>query len=314
MEHEFLHYKNFDATHTRRISYLLITKNRGSRLDQCIKNLGRYITPNDELIVVDCASKDNTQDIILQNKNTVHIFLSEPDRSSPHGLNKAVLLAKGKYVILLFDDDTLRPEGVEQAVEVMEKHSEIDLLVCGGTKHFLVSNESRPFYYGPGMNYGLNVTHAFTYGTCGNGFFIRRNVFAKVGIFPVDAIAWDVIWFAQCIYHGGTIKFARINFFDHYISDDSISRIKRPQILAERFRFIRIYCTPEYLKEYRMRKDPRFRHMRYVKRMAKFASHAYRVVKKEGAQFLLQKVTARNQLKNRGQKKKTEPIWDGGFS
>ena len=165
-DHEFFHYKSLDSAHSRRVSYLIDTKNRGPRLNDTIVNLGKFIRPEDELIIADGASTDSTEEVVLRNRNVVHIFLSEKDMSAHHALNKAVLLARGKYIIFLPDDDRLHADGVDRAVEVMEKNSDIDLLVCGGIKHFKVSHTSRPFYYGPGMNYGSTVEHAFTYGKC----------------------------------------------------------------------------------------------------------------------------------------------------
>ena len=102
----------------------------------------------------------------------------------------ATQIARGKYIVLLPDDDRVHPDGVEAAIDLMEQDSGIDLLVCGGMKHFVNQHISRPFYYGPGMRYGSRVEHAFTYGTCGNGFVIRRSTFAKAGLFPISAIAW----------------------------------------------------------------------------------------------------------------------------
>ena len=313
-DHEFFHYKYFDSAHSRRISYLIFTRNRGSRLDNTIADLGRFIHKEDELIIADGASTDTTEEVVLRHRNIVHIFLSEKDRSGQHGLNKAVLLARGKYIILLPDDDRLHADGVEQAVGVMEKNSDIDLLVCGGMKHFAASKTNRPFYYGSGMKYGSTVEHAFIYGTCGNGFVIRRSTFAKVGLFPLDAVEWDVIWFAQCIAHGGVTKFARINLFDHYITEDSISYKMRQKIIGERMQFIKQYCSSEFIRTYRRKKSIFYRSSG-IRKAIDIARSVNKIIHKEGAGKLMRLMVSRFR-NGRNQKRlgPPPPVWDGGFS
>ncbi len=313
-DHEFLHYKSLDSAQSRRISYIIDTKNRGPRLNDTIADVGKFIRPEDELIIADGGSTDSTEEVVVRNRNMVHIFLSEKDRSAQHALNKAILLARGKYIIVLPDDDRLHADGVEKSVGVMEKNPDIDLLVCGGIKHFVTRSTSRPFYYGPGMNYGSTAEHAFTYGTCGNGFVIRRSAFAKVGLFPLDAAEWDVIWFAQCIYHGGVTKFARINLFDHYITEDSISANGRQKMIEQRMRFAKMYCSPAFVRAYRRKRSTFYR----MSGMGKFiivAKSVKKIIHKEGMRGM-SRVILRRPSKE-GDKKVREssgPVWDGGFS
>ena len=312
-DHEFLYYKNMDAAQTRRISYILFTKNRGPRLDDTIAHVAEFIRKDDEIIIADGASTDSTEEVVLRHRNIVHIFLSEPDRSSPHALNKAVLLARGKYIMNIPDDDRVHGDAAEKAVEVMEKNPDIDLLVCGGIKHFVTQKKIRPFYQYPGRNYGSSPEHAFTYGACGNGFVIRRSAFPKVGLFPLNTVAWDRIWFAQCVYYGGIVKFARINFFHHYITDDSLSRTKRPQIAAESARFMSLYCSPDFIRRERRRKSSLHRMADagrvagYKSMHALFGSEKGRIINGRVASFLKMK-------ESRTSKKTANVLWDGGFS
>ncbi|MDP3778900.1 MAG: glycosyltransferase [bacterium] len=310
--HEFLHYKSLDSAHPRRISYLIFTRNRGARLNDTIEDVGTFIRPEDELIIADGASTDSTEEVVLRHRNIVHIFLSEKDRSGMHGLNKAVLLAGGKYVVILPDDDRVRGDGAEKAFEAMEKNPHIDLLVCGGTKHFLTRNTTSTFYYGPGMNYGSNVELQCIYGSCANGFFIRRSTFAKVGLFPLDSVAWDPMWVVQCIYHGGVVKFARINFFDHYVTDDSISHNMAPQMRAQRIRFAKMYCSSTFARVYGWKQSPVYRMS--IGPVRDFAHRAQKIIRKGGVSRLFQWTLVRLK-KGAGRKRQpAPPVWDGGFS
>ena len=312
--HEFFHYINFDAAHARRISYILFTRNRGSKLNDTIADLERSLHADDELIVVDGASTDSTEEVVLRHRNIVHIFLSEHDRSGQHAINKGVLLSRGKYIILLPDEDRVHGDGAEKAVEVMEKNPDIDLLVCGGTKHFLARGTmSRPFYYGPGTHYGSTVELQCTYGSCANAFFIRRSVFAKVGLFPLDSAAWDPMWVVQCIYYGGVVKFARINFFDHYITEDSISHTRVPELRTERMRFVKMYCSPKFARAYQWKKSVWYR-VFGIGGARDFVHSVRKIIRNDGVGGFIYWMFV-HRKKGSGKKVRLlPPVWDGGFS
>ena len=48
----------------KRVSYLISTKNRAEYLDRTLQNVREFITPQDELIIMDGGSTDNTTEII----------------------------------------------------------------------------------------------------------------------------------------------------------------------------------------------------------------------------------------------------------
>src|SRR5438094_178863 len=93
-----------------RVSYLISTKNRAKYLAQTLHNVREFITPADELIVIDGASTDDTRQVVEANKDIVTSFLSEPDRGEAHGFNKGILLSRGEFIKFVTDDDYIYPQ------------------------------------------------------------------------------------------------------------------------------------------------------------------------------------------------------------
>lgn len=209
----------FDFQCTKRTSFILATKNRAKFLEKTLVECQKLIGDDDELIIIDGASKDNTLGVVNKYREIVDIFISEPDASSVEALNKGILISRGKYIKQLTDDDIVYPEAMEKALEVLEKHKEIDVLVCGGTKRF--GKTVTTIYLPPGVSYGSRVEDAIKYGAPGISMVIRRRVFAKAGLFP-DILAADVGFVMNCIAQGSTVKFCRVNLYNHPIYSHSV--------------------------------------------------------------------------------------------
>ena len=179
-----MHY-NFDSNLTKRISFILSTKNRSTYLQKALEQSSKLVGPGDELIVIDGGSTDGTQEIIKKFSSLVNIFVSEPDQSEGHGFNKGILLANGKYIKPLTDDDTFYPEAIDHAVSLMDNNPDIDLLITGGIKN--KNGTEYVVYMREGSDFGKNVESLYRNNWCGIGFLIRRSSLSKAGIFNAES-------------------------------------------------------------------------------------------------------------------------------
>ncbi|MBI2056324.1 MAG: glycosyltransferase family 2 protein [Candidatus Sungbacteria bacterium] len=231
---------SFDAHSTKRISYIVITKNRAAILDDFLTRARELVGPQDELIVVDGASEDGTKKVVQKYADIVDIFISEKDRCANEACNKGILLSSGKYIKLLLDDDIYYRDAMEKAAEVMEQHPEVDMLVCGGTKEIYgtdtaayLSGENTAkagkivtSYLPPGVNYGKDITDVFRYRAASSfGHFVRRKSHALGGL--MSTWEGDMEYVLAFIKNGANVKFCRVKMYHHIQSPMSPEAYER---------------------------------------------------------------------------------------
>ncbi len=203
----------FDTYSTKRVTYILATKNRAALLKRAIERAKKLKKENDELIVVDGDSTDKTIKIIKSVGKLVDKYISEPDISPTHATNKAILLSRGKYIKLLTDDDIFYEKAMEQALSILGEHPEIEILECGGTSYNTSTKITDTFYKPPGTNFGQNMDDIFRFRSCGLSLIIKRTVFSKVGLFSSSDMISDATFIVNSFHSGIKLRFVRVKLF-----------------------------------------------------------------------------------------------------
>jgi glycosyltransferase involved in cell wall biosynthesis len=107
------------------VSVIVPTYNSAESLVTCLQSIKDQTYPKIELIVVDNASKDTTQEVA--SKFTEHVYNLGPERSAQR--NFGVKKATGQYVVIIDSDMELAPEVIEQGVEEMQSNPKVTGLV-----------------------------------------------------------------------------------------------------------------------------------------------------------------------------------------
>lgn len=231
--------RNFNYYSSKRVSYILVTKNRAIFLNKALKMAKQLKKVNDELLVVDGG---DTSLKGYKFGRFVDKYISETDLGPSHAANKAILISSGKYIKFLADDDMIYSDGMEKAVSVMDNNPEIDLLVCGGTRYRVSTKILQTVYNPPGTNYGKSIDDVFKHGTNAMGYVIRRSSLAKVGLIPTDLIA-DFTFLINCFLSGAIIKFCRIKLYHQYVHDQTINESKKYELASLNYKLIRRHAS-----------------------------------------------------------------------
>jgi len=236
---------SFDKFSTKRVSYILITKNRDRLLEKTLNKAKNWVTKNDELIIVDGGSTDKTISVIKKYSKLVDKFISEKDSMPSHAGNKGILISHGKYIKMLTDDDIIYPNAMAKAIEVMERSPEIDILECGGTRYRKATKKWETIYRPPGSNYPKDIDDAFKVGINVMGLVIRRSSLSKIGLFPLNLLT-DSLFLVNALKNGAIVKFARIKLYHQTIYRFSINQARRDDLEQLFFKAVKEHASRGY--------------------------------------------------------------------
>ena len=203
-----------------RVTYLMSTRNRGKYLRQTLGNVREFITPQDEVVIFDGGSTDETAAVVEANRDIVTLFVSEPDLGEAHGYNKGILASTGEYIKLITDDDYTFPQGMRDAISILDAHPEIDALLCGGESFTLAPGTGREqllryLWLPSSLRLRDNIDHVFSHTTCGLGLVLRRRAIAKAGLFDTSYIAADKEYFGKLYASRVDFRYAHVKLFRH---------------------------------------------------------------------------------------------------
>lgn len=203
----------------KRVSYIISTKNRVDYLDRTLLNVREFIAPEDELIIIDGGSHDATPQIVEKYRDIVTLFCSEPDCGEAHGFNKGVFLAKGKWIKPITDDDYFYPDAVKYAVSILEKYPDLDAIQCGGEgyeENSLTKKMELVTYLCLPSGYSImDINNIYRFIPCGLGLFIKRDCFAKVGLFNTSYRMIDVEYMSKLILAKADFKYLNVKLYRH---------------------------------------------------------------------------------------------------
>ncbi len=181
------------------VSIIIACYNHEQYIAACIESAIQQSYPNSELIVIDDGSSDGSL-MVISELASQHGFYFEgqPNMGLSKTLNKAVALAKGKYVSPVGSDDILVLNKTEKQVAFMEANP--DVAVCGGNALNIDADGviiSRRQKFPPYRE----ITFESLFTNSGPGIIaptamIRRDVLVKEGGFNPDIPLEDLsMWF-----------------------------------------------------------------------------------------------------------------------
>lgn len=114
------------------VSAIITTHNRKELLLKAIKSVLNQTYENIELIIVDDASTDDSQNYIKNNiKNgTYNYIYIEESKGGNHARNVGILNANGDFIALLDDDDEWIETKIEKQVNYLLQHNNCNVVSC----------------------------------------------------------------------------------------------------------------------------------------------------------------------------------------
>lgn len=126
------------------VSAIMPNFNHARFLTEALPSVISQLRPDDELIVIDDASSDNSIEIIQRAINglpNARLIVHEVNHGALATLNEGLALAKNKYVCFPGADDIVVPGAFEAALSLLARHP--DAGFCSGLIH-VIDEAGRP--------------------------------------------------------------------------------------------------------------------------------------------------------------------------
>uniref|UniRef100_UPI00404789E5 glycosyltransferase family 2 protein n=1 Tax=Shewanella baltica TaxID=62322 RepID=UPI00404789E5 len=165
------------------ISVIIPTHNRSVMLDRAINSVLKQTYSNFEIIVVDDASTDNTESLVLQYEDPrVSYIKIKESKGANFARNTGVRSSNGEYVAFLDDDDIWFPNKLLSQVEMLKNNSNLGLVYTG----IEVVTEGEDIRYSIKPKFNGDISKTILTDNCigtTSTVVLSRKVFEKAGGF-----------------------------------------------------------------------------------------------------------------------------------
>ena len=111
------------------LSVIILNYNTRELLNKCLRSvLESEASFGIEVVVADNGSKDGSLDMVKREFPTVVIVDNAANMGFSKGNNQAIRIAKGKYILLLNSDTTVRKNTFTESVNYLNSHPEVGVL------------------------------------------------------------------------------------------------------------------------------------------------------------------------------------------
>ncbi|MEQ5833999.1 glycosyltransferase family A protein [Marinobacter sp. NFXS9] len=112
-----------------RASVIIPSYNAASTLPETIESILPQLTEQDEIIIVDDGSTDNTKDLVSLYLNKRIRYIWQPNSGGPASpRNRGIAAARGEYIFLFDSDDIMLPGKIEDSLAALSEHPDSGLL------------------------------------------------------------------------------------------------------------------------------------------------------------------------------------------
>lgn len=168
--------------HTRKenpfISVITPVKNGAETIKKTIDSIREQSFKDFEYIVIDSKSNDDTEQIIMDNKDLVDVYVRENDEGIYDAMNKGIELAKGEYISIINSDDYLNINAFQEVYN----HSLLDNNVVFYSDMIIFNNYTKKRIINQGKiskdsiyKSTLEINHPTV--------FIPKSIYKKYGLF-----------------------------------------------------------------------------------------------------------------------------------
>ena len=247
------------------VSVIIPAYNHEKYVQETIKSIINQTYKNIELIILDDGSKDSTWNKIQEMKEIcekrfvrVH-FETKENEGSCKTLNKLINYASGEYVFLIASDDMAKAECIEAEVKFLDNNP--DYVLATGNNEF-IDKDGKTCYWDKDRNIVYDIQNAkyktfaewlqhrehlnFNSKEFGsyrslykgnyvpNGYTIRKNVFAKTGLYTPEAPLEDWYMNLQIAKFGKMKYLDKVLFSYRWHDSNTVHNVEKMKAMSQK--------------------------------------------------------------------------------
>lgn len=174
-----------------KVTIAIPTYNRSNFISESIFSVISQTFKDFEILIIDNNSTDNTRMIIKSFKDErIRYIKNRTNIGMMNNWNKCITMARGKYVMILGDDDILLPNFIEESLNIFSKHKNLGFTFSHINK---VDENGKTLtkwgykFFKNGLIHGENYIKTTINNLCcmtnSSSVLINKKVFEKVGYF-----------------------------------------------------------------------------------------------------------------------------------
>jgi hypothetical protein len=226
---------------TATVSIVIPNYNGKEHLRTCLSSVARQSVRPLETLLIDDASTDNSLAIVAEEFAWVTVIRLPENRQFVAAVNAGIRAAKGEYIGLLNSDTEVDPDWVSEMVQCIKRHPDAGSIASKMVSYLnrslidaagdVLTRSGAPMTRGHGKPDAPQFNREEpVFGACAGAALYRRDLFATIGLFDEDFIAYfedaDLAFRAQlagfsCIYAPQAICYHKRNatniLFHHFI-------------------------------------------------------------------------------------------------
>lgn len=179
--------------------------NKGSTIGKTLESIKNQDFKDVEHIVIDGESEDKSLEILKSYKSKYNLtYISEPDDGIADALNKGVMRAQGKYLLVIQADDRLLNPKILEKIYPILKEQKYDIYSFPVIIEHPIRGKviRKPIQLPWWIHFKFIFPH--------QGCFVHRRVFEKIGGFRKEFIInMDYDFFYRALAHGCSIEFGQ---------------------------------------------------------------------------------------------------------
>ena len=152
-----------------KVSVVMLTYQRASYLTQSMDSILTQTYPDFEFIILNDGSTDNTDAVVAKyHDKRIRYYKNPKNMGISYSRNRAADLARGKYIMIMDDDDVSLPVRMEKQVQYLDEHPDVAAVTGQIVGFYRIINNHDTLAYG-----------LLNYNSFGNGNVMYRRNFAR---------------------------------------------------------------------------------------------------------------------------------------